>query len=307
MANINRAFGNQRLMKALTGMPKEEFKQLSIAFGKESEKRKQSTYKKGIKKGTRYRKPGGGKKGRLKTYEQKLFFILFYFKCYPTFDLLGFMFDLNRSNSLRNIQRATPILEQTLGRKLVLPKRQIRTPEELFSLFPKLHDIFVDGTERPMQRPKDKDKQKSNYSGKKKRHTRKNTIISDKNKRIVYLGPTAEGKKHDYSMFKDEIPMDIKSKKHNFWMDLGYTGAENDYPKINIVMPKKKPKGKELTENEKENNQIISGFRVNAEHAIGGIKRLRITTDVFRNKKDKFNDVAIMIACGLWNYHLGYK
>ena len=88
MININRAFRNERLMKALTGMPKEEFKQLSIEFSIESEKRKQSTYRKGLKKGTRQRKPGGGKKGRLKTYEQKLFFILFYFKCYPTFDLL---------------------------------------------------------------------------------------------------------------------------------------------------------------------------------------------------------------------------
>ncbi|RLG14882.1 MAG: hypothetical protein DRN66_00765 [Candidatus Nanohalarchaeota archaeon] len=43
----------------------------------------------------------------MKTYEQKLFFILFYFKCCPTLDLLGFMFNLNRSNSLRNIQRLT--------------------------------------------------------------------------------------------------------------------------------------------------------------------------------------------------------
>ena len=177
-----------------------------------------------------------------------------------------------------------------------MPKRQIRTPEDLISLFPELSDIFVDGTERPIQRPKDRDRQKNNYPGKKKRHTRKNTIISDKNKRIVYLDSTVEGKKHDYSMFKNKMPLDINSKKHNFWMDLRYMGVKKDYPDINIIMPKKKPKGKELTENEKENNQIIIGFRVKAEHAIGGIKRLRITTDVFRNKKDKFNDRIMMIA-----------
>ena len=108
-------------------------------------------------------------------------------------------------------------------------------------------------------------------------------------------------------MFKNEIPIDLKSKKHNFWMDLGYMGVKNDYPDINTIMPIKKSKGKELTENEKGNNKIISGFRVKAEHAIGGIKRLRITTDVFRNKKDKFNDAVMMIACGLWNYHLEFK
>jgi len=49
-------------MKALTGMSVREFKQLSIEFSKESKKYKQASYNKGIKKGTRKRKPGRGKK-----------------------------------------------------------------------------------------------------------------------------------------------------------------------------------------------------------------------------------------------------
>jgi len=65
-----------------------------------------------------------------------------------------------------------------------------------------------------------------------------------------------------------------------------YRGQKIKADKKTIILARKKPKGKELTENEKENNQIISGFGVKAEHAIGGIKWLRITTDVFRNKKD---------------------
>ncbi len=59
-----------------------------------------------------------------------------------------------------------------------------------------------------------------------------------------------------------------------------------------------------MTDEEKAQNKVISGFRVLVEHAIGGAKRFRITSDKFRNKKDEFNDVAMLISCGLWNYHL---
>ena len=42
------------------------------------------------------------------------------------------------------------------------------------------------------------------------------------------------------------------------------------------MMPKKKPKEKELTDIEKIQNKAINSVRVVVEHAIGGIKRFRI-------------------------------
>jgi len=147
-----------------------------------------------------------------------------------------------------------------------------------------------------------------NYSGKKKMHTRKNLIISNKNRRIGYLSPTVEGKRHDYGMFKDIWPPLVGKSQENttFWLDLGFKGIENDYPDLNVVMPKKKPRGKELTDQEKVKNKIISGFRVIIEHAICGIKRFRITTDKFRNRRIGFDDTVMLLSCGLWDYHLKY-
>jgi hypothetical protein len=104
--------------------------------------------------------------------------------------------------------------------------------------------------------------------------------------------------------FKDLFPPGIFPKDLTLWLDLGFTGVDKDYPEASVMMPKKKPRGKELTDGEKTQNKVISGIRVLVEHAIGGIKRLRITTDKFRNKKDTFNDKAMLISCGLWNYHL---
>ncbi len=79
---------------------------------------------------------------------------------------------------------------------------------------------------------------------------------------------------------------------------------DKDYLEASVMMPNKKPRGKELTAEEKVRNKAISGVRVRVEHAIAGIKQLRITTDKFRNKTDSFNDKAMLISCGLWNYHL---
>jgi len=275
----------------------------------------------------RKRKPGAGRIGELKTIYEKLFFTLFYFKVYPTQRLFAFLFNLDGSNGNRNIHALTPLLEKVLGEKMLLPKRKIRTLEELFENFPEVKDLLLDGTERPTQRPKDNGKQKEHYSGKKKRHTKKNTVITDEDKRIRYLGPTIGGKNHDYGTFKKEFPMEPSnlrfgcSLKHErvstepppttlppkngprLWNDLGYVGIEKDYPWLNVIMPFKKPKGKKLTADEKAVNKMISGIRVKVEHAIGGVKRLGVVSDVFRNRKKGFDDKVMLVACGLWNYH----
>jgi DDE superfamily endonuclease len=58
-------------------------------------------------------------------------------------------------------------------------------------------EVMLDGVERPSVRRKKPKMQTKNYSGKKKGPRRKNTIMSDKEKRILYLSPTKNGKLHD--------------------------------------------------------------------------------------------------------------
>ena len=45
----------------------------------------------------RQRALGGGGKARLRTFQDKLFYILSYFKSYPTFDLAGLLFEIDRA------------------------------------------------------------------------------------------------------------------------------------------------------------------------------------------------------------------
>ena len=69
-----------------------------------------------------------------------------------------------------------------------------------------------------------------------------------------------------------------------FYKDTGCQGYDPDG--IVTFQPQKKPKGKELTPEQKEHNTLISSIRIVIEHIIHGIKRCRIVKDVFRNPKD---------------------
>ncbi len=289
-------------MLALTGVTPQEFENLIPAFSQSwiEEKRKQH-------RKAKERKIGAGRKGFLKSIETKLFYTLFYHKCYPTYDLASLIFNCNRSNACRRQFELSKILEKTLGRKLVLPVRKMKTLEEFFQAFPGAKEVFIDGTERPTQRPKDKDKQKETYSGKKKRHTRKNLVITEKNKRIGFLGRTVSGKTHDFTMLKKQASPDNMPPGIKKYLDLGFKGFQKQFPGHIVSMPKRKPRTKDLTKFAKEQNKKKSGVRVLVENALAGVKRLRIVTDVFRNKKKNFDDQVMLISCGLWNYHLTTK
>lgn len=63
----------------------------------------------------------------------------------------------------------------------------------------------------------------------------------------------------------------------------------------------KKPRGKELATEDVFLNRIISGFRIEVEHVIAGVKRCRIVKDTFRNTKEGFSDLVMEVACGLHN------
>jgi len=88
------------------------------------------------------------------------------------------------------------------------------------------------------------------------------------------------------------------SLRKGFYVDMAY-------PDAIFMMPKKKPRVKELTGEEKTQNKAISDIQVIVEHAIAGIERKQITTDMFRSKKFRilFFDTAMLLSCGLWNYH----
>ena len=225
-------------MKSLTGLDIKKFEELLPYFKTITQ---EETGKRVKANKDRKRATGGGKKHTLGDAEGQLFFILFYLKVYPTFDVAGFFFDVNRSQTNRWVHKFLPILEKTLDRKLVLPKRRIESVAEFMELFPEVKDLFVDGTERRVQRSKGIKAQRLNYSGKKKTHTVKNLVINDYNRRVICVTPTVKGSMHDKKMYDKEGLDNIIPKSVTQWLDTGFLGIGKQ-SNIDIQMPKKSQK-----------------------------------------------------------------
>lgn len=296
MLNLEHILQDDRLMRAMTGLNRRAFEELLPSF---SEAYWQSQMK---PEGERKRAPGGGRKATLRSSCDKLFYILLYCKCYPTFDLMSVLFGFDRSCAWDWVHGLLPVLEQALGHKQALPERKVRSMEEFLERFPEVGEVIFDGTERPVQRPKDRDKQKEHYSGKKKRHTRKHITGSTRKKRVILLTKGRAGKIHDKRQLDEEdlvgnIPDEVAIEG-----DLGFQGLQNEFD--NVHLPHKKPKGQELSEQQKQENREFSRQRVKCEHAHAGIKRYRSVADVYRNRVPDFDDRLMLNAAGLWNWYL---
>lgn len=256
-----------------------------------------------ILKPKRQRAIGGGRKGDLPTDEDKLLYILMYERLYPTFDALSVLTGHQRSKCCGSVKFLLPVLEMTLGRKLVLPKRHCgNSLAKIFQQHPEIKDLFVDGTERRVQKPKNLKRRNKLYSGKKKATTRKTIIVSDEKKYIHYMSKTKSGRRHDKRLADKErifedIPPDI-----GVWTDTGFQGVQKQ--RDNVVMPAKATKNNPLTYAQKEENKLISSIRVVSEHAIGGFKRFKAASDIYRNKRKNMDDLMTEVAIGLWNFHL---
>ena len=306
--NITDVLNDERPLKALIGIGRDPFERLLQEFSQALQERRLKNRPRKRSK-PRQRKPGGGRKSALGPPAHQLFFILFYLKNYPTFDVLAYTFGLSRAGACTSVHRWLPVLKQALKQLQVLPRRTTDEPQELLQLIEKVDKVLIDATERPIQRPPRRARQKQYYSGKKGCHTVKNTTIVDTKKRILILGGTVPGSKHDYRLFKEELDPKVNwFETTEATVDLGYQGIKTDYlSPENIQIPHKKPRKSkknphpQLTRRQKQENRRIGRVRVLVEHAIGGMKVFRVLTIRLRNHLKPLADDFIWAAAGLWN------
>ena len=184
-----------RTFCSLTGLRVSEFEALLPSFGDAWTAFVRETFERASRK----RAIGAGRKAHLKTLEDKLLFILMYFRLYPIQEVQGFLFGMSQAQANQWIHRLTGVLNRALGYEQQLPEREPAKLESILRHCPSL-EFMIDGTERRINRPKDKADRKTYYSGKRKAHTVKNLVIPDRGGKVRYLSDTYEGKKHDKAM-----------------------------------------------------------------------------------------------------------
>ena len=245
---MERIFRKPKLLRSLTTLDAGEFERLAAALDAVWQaERAQRTFD----GGKRRRKAGGGDKAKLATTREKLFFLLFYFKCYPLQEVMGTFFHLSQGQVSHWVGVLAPLVNTALGRELLLPARGPAELDQLLEENPELV-LLIDGTERPIRRPKNKDDQKNDYSGKKKAHRKKNLLLTGR-KKVVYLGPTSPGSMHDKKL-ADESGLTYPAGA----LLIGDSAFQGYQPAgITTWTPKKKPRKRDLFDTEKTRNRFF--------------------------------------------------
>jgi hypothetical protein len=110
---------------------------------------------------------------------------------------------------------------------------------------------------------------------------------------------------HDYRFLKEEFPPEQNwFAKFNVRVDLGYLGMAKDYVYKSIMIPHKKRKKHQLTDEQKRENRNLAAERVAVEHSIDGIKRYRFLSDRLRIHDLDLYDNILEVCAGLWNFYL---
>ena len=104
------------------------------------------------------------KSSQLPLINDKLLFILSYLKNNPLQEYHGATYGMTQPQCNEWVHRLSDILLKTLKTLGELPDRNHLRVQYLLD---KCKDVLLDGTERPIERPQDEDRQKSCYSGKK--------------------------------------------------------------------------------------------------------------------------------------------
>src|SRR5215831_11341897 len=155
-----------KLLLTMTSLTHAEFQQWLAHFQYAWDQYVQQHY---VDRDDRQRQYGAGRsESTLVTLEDKLLFILYDVKVYPLQEILAFAFGMVQSTANEWMQILSDVLKKALDHGEYVPERDPKQLETI--LASETASIYgIDGTERPRQRPRDPEKQKHYYSGKKKR------------------------------------------------------------------------------------------------------------------------------------------
>ena len=319
MNSYERLKKNPPTFRHLTGLSVEEFDKLLA----ELETAWKAQRAKRLRDRSRRRRPGAGRKPKLGLAD-RLLLVLIYYRTYVTQDFLGSLFGIDKGTACRIIQQIALLLTGIFR----IPEKKLRIePEEIA-------EVFVDGTEQPINRPKKK--QRRSYSGKKKRHTIKHHHRGTQEEKtrpcgteakstpgamstlrghvrqlatllttcprsvgmapgVASVSKAARGKVHDKKIY-DQSKTRIP-KEATGYGDTAYQGTP-------LKTPKKKPRKGDLNARDKKGNRRVSRKRIVVEHGIGKMKIWRIASDRYRNPLRR-HTVMMKNVAGLHNRMFG--
>lgn len=308
---------NPLLIKAFMGLPAEVFWQLVTDMAK-----KLPAYElKRLDREERQRAVGGGGEFDL-ALVIRVALILTYLRLHIPQQAVACMYkEATQSDVSRELRRLLPLLKEVLPCpevwEMVAAGEELTEAEVLELAQWADGRVLIDATEQQVYRlGKDNEERKKYYSGKKRQFTCKTQFATDGQWDIKAISVAVPGAKNDKKLSDEVKTVERAPTGSEMDADKGYqgldkqvelvtvrnveTGQAEQVPRLTVKTPFKKPKGGELSEEQKAFNQELSRIRVRIEHCIGWVKNWAIIATRFRCAHTIYTEV-MQVICGLVN------
>jgi len=310
MITYEKLLKKPQVAKSLIGMPLVEYDKFYAEFEQAHEARLQaSTTTRGGKK-KRQRAVGAGRQYKY-DLRDRLLMTLFWLKAYTTYELLGFFYDLNKTNIEDNLKLVLDILASMTSFNFEGPKadrQKLHSMAEVMDAFPDVR-LIIDAKEQRIERPRSKkdqdgkvqDRQKPYYSGKKKAHTLKNQVAISPIGLVEHASESVPGgSTHDVTLLRQTQLLSELAEDEAAMLDKGYDGIAADYPDKKLYLPFKARRNHPLTEEQKTYNRFLAKYRIVVEHTMAQLNKFQVLVQRFRHQLTKHSAI-FRIVCGLVN------
>jgi len=308
-----------KLFLSVTGMNLHQFQALLPQFERADEKFERRRKRKVVVTGRKRQRGIGGGAQFANDLCDRLLMLLFYYRLYLTQELMTLLFKAeDKSVICRSIQLMRPVFESVLpvperARQRLLSladkeqkrrTKRIGSVEEFRQAYPEL-TFIIDGVEQPKRKPKAPAKRKSDYSGKKKRHTLKQIVIGTPAGIIVDQSPSVGGRPHDFKVFKDDhaarsLCAEFKDYRVTIYGDSGFDGMRALRLPVTVRLNERARRNHPLTRDQKKLNRLRSATRIEIEHTFSRRKKYRIAAETYRNCDEDY-DSTMSVVAGLVN------
>lgn len=233
----------------------------------------------------------------------RLLMALIWLRVYPTFEVLGFLFSLDKTNVHATVGDLLATLETLATFPFERPsaeRKKLHSVAAVMDAFPDVR-LVIDSKEQRVQRPqstKEDDRQRPYYSGKKKSHTLKNEVGVQPDGRIGAVSASVPGgENHDLTLLrKTGLIGRLDPKDEAAMLDKGYVGIRKDYPDHPLYLPFKARRNHPLTEAEQAYNRHLAQYRIIVEHTNAQLQQFQVLAQTYRHEREGHSRVFRVVA-----------
>jgi hypothetical protein len=298
------------VVKAFTGIPAKTFWEMISAMTGQVE-----GYERECQQRAERKRAVGGGRPYGHSLVVRVALVLTYLRLHVPQEVVGLLYGCSQSDVSRELRRMVPLISRMLPVPEIWQLSQDEPEgvgvDELPIACLSDGRALIDATEQRISRSVDSSTRDAHYSGKRKAFTLKTQLVTDGQHHIHAMSVAVPGRVHDKTLADEVDTVQRLPDGVEALLDKGYQGLAQQVdllpdgdgtpvPAFTLKIPFKKPKGKDLSAQQKVFNHDLSAIRVHIEHCIGWLKNWAILANRFRCAHAIYTPI-FQLVCGLVN------